>query len=63
MTKAYLNALYEEGTRQEIFEWLCKLDAETDQLTADKRRLDTECAKLLGDISVLELRLKAERYT
>lgn len=32
MSKAYLNALYEEGSRQEIFEWLCRLDKENDEL-------------------------------
>lgn len=30
--KAYLNVLYEEGSRKEIFEWLCKVDAENDRL-------------------------------
>jgi hypothetical protein len=46
VSKAYLNALYEEGTRKELFEWVCKLDGECDQLRADKRRLDEENAKL-----------------
>jgi hypothetical protein len=46
MTKAYLNALYEEGTRKELFEWVCKLDGENDQLRDDKRRLDEENALL-----------------
>jgi hypothetical protein len=32
MTKSYLNALYEEGTRNDLFQWVCKLDAENDRL-------------------------------
>lgn len=32
MSKAYLNALYEEGTKQECFDWLCKVDADNDDL-------------------------------
>lgn len=32
MSKAYLNALKEEGTKEEIFEWLCRLDKENDEL-------------------------------
>lgn len=53
MTKAYLNALHEEGTRQDLLEWLCKLDGENDALRAQlasanelaeslQRRLDLE---------------------
>lgn len=42
MSKAYLNALYEEGTRKEIFEWLCKLDKENDDLREKLRELE-EC--------------------
>ena len=34
MAKAYLNALGEEGTREEIFEWLCRVDKECDELRA-----------------------------
>jgi hypothetical protein len=34
MTKAYLNALYEEGTRSDLLHWLVKLDAERDALHA-----------------------------
>ena len=30
--KAYLNALAEEGTRQDLIDWLVKLDAENDAL-------------------------------
>ena len=33
-TKAYLNALSEEGTREELMEWVRKLDAEVDALRA-----------------------------
>ncbi len=40
MSKAYLNALYEEGTRAEIFDWLCKLDAECDDLRKQLQRKD-----------------------
>lgn len=32
MTKAYLNALAEEGTREELIQWLVKLDGERDNL-------------------------------
>jgi hypothetical protein len=32
MSKAYLNALFEEGLQEKIFDWLCKLDAENDKL-------------------------------
>lgn len=32
MSKAYLNNLFEEGTRRELFEWLCRLDKENDKL-------------------------------
>ena len=34
MTKAYLNALGEEGTRQDLIEWLHRLDGEVDALRA-----------------------------
>jgi hypothetical protein len=34
MTKAYLNALHEEGTRQDLLEWIIKLDGENDALRA-----------------------------
>lgn len=41
MSKAYLNALAEEGTRQDLIDWLCKLDAENDRLRdAAKALLD-----------------------
>lgn len=53
MAKAYLNALWEDGNRREIFDWLCKLDAENDQLRADKRRLDEENAKLRKELSTM----------
>ena len=39
MTKAYLNALAEEGTRQDLIDWLCKLDAENDELRDEVKRL------------------------
>lgn len=42
MSKAYLNSLYEEGSRKEIFEWLCKLDKENDELRAKVARLEEE---------------------
>ena len=42
MSKAYLNALHEEGSRAEIFEWLCKLDKENDELRAKVKRLEEE---------------------
>jgi hypothetical protein len=32
MTKAYLNALHEEGTRQDLMDWVVKLDDEVDTL-------------------------------
>lgn len=32
MAKAYLNALMEEGTKEEIFNMLVKVDAENDEL-------------------------------
>lgn len=32
MAKAYLNALAEEGTRQDLINWIVKLDAENDAL-------------------------------
>lgn len=32
MSKAYLNALFEEGTKQDCFDFLCKADAENDRL-------------------------------
>lgn len=32
MAKAYLNALYEEGSRADLLEWLVRLDKENDQL-------------------------------
>jgi hypothetical protein len=32
MSKAYLNALYEEGTKQDCFNFLCKVDAANDRL-------------------------------
>ena len=35
--KAYLNNLYEEGTRQEIFEWLVKVDKENDEYRKQNR--------------------------
>lgn len=38
MSKAYLNALYEKGTRAEIFHWLCKTDAECDELRQQLKR-------------------------
>lgn len=31
---AFLNALYEEGTRQEIFDWLVKIEEENTRLQA-----------------------------
>jgi len=34
MTKAYLNALHEEGTREDLMQWVVKLDAEVDDLQA-----------------------------
>jgi hypothetical protein len=34
--KAYLNVLAEEGTRQELINWLVKLDGEVDDLTQDR---------------------------
>lgn len=48
MSKAYLNALYEEGSRQDIFNWLCRLDAENDELRKqlrDKTDLQNEHGK------------------
>lgn len=38
MSKAYLNALAEEGTRQELIDWLVKKDAEVDALEAQNRK-------------------------
>lgn len=32
MSKAYLNALAEEGSRQDLIDWLIKLDKENDEL-------------------------------
>jgi thiamine phosphate synthase YjbQ (UPF0047 family) len=43
---AYINALVEEGTRQDLIDWLIKLHRENVDLREDKRRLDTECATL-----------------
>ena len=40
MTKAYLNALAEEGTRQDLIDWLVKLDAENDALRAKITKAD-----------------------
>lgn len=37
MPKAYLNALAEEGTRQDLIDWLVKLDVENDRLRAALR--------------------------
>ncbi len=39
MSKAYLNALAEEGTRQDLIDWLCKLDAERDYLRDALQRI------------------------
>ncbi len=39
MSKAYLNALAEEGTRQDLIDWLCKLDAENDRLRDALRKI------------------------
>lgn len=35
MSKAYLNALAEEGSRRELIEWLARLDRENDCLRAE----------------------------
>ncbi len=36
--KAYLNAIWDEGDKREIFQWLCKLDEENDRLRAELRK-------------------------
>lgn len=51
MTKAYLNALAEEGTRQDLIDWLCKLDAENDKLRDGIRELKGERRELLQEAS------------
>ena len=61
MSKAYLNALQEKGSRQEIFEWLCIKDADCDQLRADKRRLDEELAVLRKNYEALQNALTVEQ--
>lgn len=44
--KAWLNSLHEEGTREEIFEWLVKVDKENDTLLR-QRHLVKELFKFL----------------
>jgi hypothetical protein len=39
VSKAYLNALAEEGTREDLIEWLGKLDAERDAAVDQGRAL------------------------
>lgn len=48
MSKAYLNALHEEGTREEIFDWLCKLDAEVDNLRAQLKPSTTHGERVIA---------------
>ena len=51
MSKAYLNALYEEGTRQEIFDWLVKKDAEVDRLKDEIKKNEPNCKPAPNDPS------------
>jgi hypothetical protein len=37
---SYINVLVEEGTRQDLIDWLIKLHRENVDLREDKRRLD-----------------------
>ncbi len=41
-SKAYLNALAEEGTRQDLIDWLVKLDSENDALRAQVKALQKQ---------------------
>ena len=41
-SKAYLNALAEEGTRQDLIDWLVKLDSENDALRAQVKALQEQ---------------------
>lgn len=50
MSKAYLNALSEEGSRAEIFEWLCRIDKENDELRAKVKRLEEEAEELYMEL-------------
>ena len=42
--KAYLNAHAEEGTRQDLIDWLVKLDAENDALRGLFKKVQDHCA-------------------
>ena len=53
MSKAYLNALFEEGSRTELFDWLCKLDAERDALRDTLRKvINHPLTHLSGDMEI-----------
>ena len=48
MSKAYLNALAEEGTRQDLMNWLGKLDAENDELRDTLRTIAAQRSDIVG---------------
>ena len=48
MSKAYLNALAEEGTRQDLINWLGKLDAENDELRDTLRTIAAQRSDIVG---------------
>lgn len=58
MSKAYLNALAEEGTRQELIDWLVKKDSEVDKLILERAALYT----LIRDPGRSMERLKGGEY-
>jgi hypothetical protein len=37
--KAYINALFEEGTRDDLIRWIKKLDEENDKLRDEVKKL------------------------
>ena len=57
MSKAYLNALAEEGTRQDLINWLGKLDAENDELRDTLRTIAAQRSDIVGSTAKAELTL------
>lgn len=51
MSSAFLTMLKEEGTKDELFNWVHKLYLENERLRQDKRKLDEENAKLRNSLT------------
>lgn len=49
MSKAYLNALSEEGTRQDLIAWLVRLDKENDDLRDKVKLLEKQLKSFSHD--------------